>query len=34
MANNNKKIRLEKELSSLCIVSDLEIDFILQGLKN
>lgn len=31
---NNKKIRLEKELSSLCIFSDLEIDFILHGLKN
>ena len=32
--NNNKKIRLEKELSSLCIFSNLEIDFILQGLQN
>lgn len=31
---NNKKIRLEKELSSLCIFSDFEIDFIIQGLKN
>jgi len=31
---NNKKIRLEKELSSLCIFSDLEVDYIIQGLKN